>query len=426
MGVESDSGPVVVVLAAGEGRRMNSSRSKLLHQVGGHSLLRHALEAAEAIEPSQVVVVVGYQKEQVQAHLGDVAPGVLVAVQEQPTGPGDALRAGLGLLSGLGDDATILILCADLPLLQGVTLHAMIAAHRRDHDAATILGSGDTGEDAGAYVFDLGPLSASLAQAGQPQLADVVEGIRSGGGQVGTFPVTDAWQTQGVDDRVQLAAVSAEYNRRQVDRWMRAGVTVVDPATTWIEADVDVAPDVTLLPGVMLMGATSVDTGATIGPETTVKDSEIGERAVVARSTVELSVVGAGADVGPYARLRPGTQIGTAGVVGTFVETKNVIMGQRSRLGHLVYCGDATLGEGVDVGAGVVFANWDSTNRARVEVGDGAVIGAGSLIVPPALVPPGTVVPPGATVGPDETAPEAEPRRSSDDETPRRGMEAEQ
>jgi len=425
-----------MVLAAGVGQRMNSARSKVLHTIGGHTLLRHAIDAAEAVEPSELIVVVGYQRDQVQAHLGEIAPRAIVAVQENPQGTGDAVRVGLSAAEALNADTMVVVMCSDLPLLDGATLRAMMNTHRNDRDAVTVLGLPDNGDD-GAYVFDYAHLQAALsatANQASSSLGDVVSSVRLAGGQIGIHATQDDWVVRGVDDRAQLAAVGAEYNRRVVERWMQAGVTVMDPATTWIEADVDLSTDVTLLPGTMLAGATSVASGASIGPETTVKDSEVGEQSVITRSTVELAVVGAGARVGPYARLRPGSQIGADGVIGPFVETKNATLGERSRLGHLVYCGDATLGDGVDVGAGVIFANWDSTNKAHIHVGSGAVIGAGALIVPPAEVAAGAVIPPGATVQPvpgvqsagdPDPAPDgsgADPRRL-DDEAAKRGME---
>jgi len=408
------------VLAAGEGTRMKSSRSKLLHTIGGHSLLRHVCEAVEVVRPTQTVVVVGYQAALVGEHVAEVAPACKVVPQDGPACPVSAVRSGIGALDSVDDQAEVIVVYGDLPLLDGATLQAMAAAHRRDGDAATVLasagrvlvqamGDDDGGDvwpsdaDAGVYVFDYAALTSSLA--GEPaaqELPALVAQAKLAGGHIGTFLTDDPWQACGVDDRVQLARVGAEFNRRQVNRWMRAGVTVIDPATTWIEADVDLAPDVTLWPGTMLMGATSVAQGATIGPETTVKDSEVGAGAVISRSHVELAVVGPGTTVGPYARLRPGTQIGDKGVVGTFVETKNVAMGASARIGHLTYCGDATLGDGVDIGAGVVFANWDATNKARTQVGASAIIGAGALIVPPAEVPEGGVVLPGDVVRPGD------------------------
>ena len=417
-----ESGPVVIVLAAGAGARMRSSRSKLLHAIGGHSLLRHVLDAVEIVEPSQLVVVVGYQADLVGAQLAEFAPGARLAVQETPLGTADAVAVGLGVLDGLGDNALVQVVFADMPLLGGDTLTAIIETHKAQGDAATSLAPVEENEaETGLYVFDFGPLTASLADIGQDRdgtsLADVLDHVKSDGCQVGVFRLEDQWQARGVDDRVQLASLNAEYNRRQVEHWMRAGVTVMDPASTWIEADVDLAEDVTLLPGTMLIGATSVARGAVVGPETTIKDSEIGEDAVVARSTVELSVVGDGAQIGPYARLRPGTQVGAGGVVGTFVETKNATIGAGARLGHLTYCGDTNLGDQVDVGASAVFANWDTTNRSRIDVGAAAIIGAGALIVPPAVIDAKAVVPPGATITPPppETDIELsqEPRRSS-------------
>lgn len=434
MSDQAERGPVVIVLAAGIGARMKSSRSKLLHTLGGHSLLRHVLDAVEQVPSDQLVVVVGFQQDLVSAQLAEFAPGAQVVVQESPDGTLAALRLALAVVDGLAPTTPVVVACADMPLLAGATMAAIVEAHRGDNNSATVLTSAmmETASpmwppdpEAGLYVFNYQTLTEELDDVADPVgggLADVVAAAAASGQQVGDFVVQDVWQTRGCDDRVQLAALGVEYNRRLVERWMRAGVTVVDPATTWIEADVDLAADVTLLPGTMLAGATSVATGAVIGPETTVKDSEVGAGAAITRSTVELSVIGEAVTVGPYARLRPGTQIGAKGVVGTFVETKNAKLGEGARLGHLTYCGDATLGDGADVGAGVVFANWDTTNRSHTDVGAGAVIGAGSLIVPPLRIADSAVVPPGASVEADDE----QPRRSrlGDETDPaKRGLE---
>ena len=398
--IEQNTSPVAIVLAAGEGTRMKSNRAKVLHTIGGHTLLHHVCEAVEAICPSQTIVVVGFQSDVVGSHASEVSPACRVAVQATLSGPVTAVQTGLDALTDVDKSAEVVVVFADMPMLSGATLQAMVQAHRRDGDAATVLAiSGQDDADPGAYVFDFSSLTDALAQLpDQPSETTFNELLNVTPGHVGAFYTEDMWQGSGVDDRVQLAKLGAEYNRRQVNRWMRAGVTVIDPSSTWIEADVDLAPDVTLLPGTMLTGATSVAQGATIGPETTVKDSEVGEGATITRSQVELSVIGAGVSVGPYARLRPGTQIGELGVVGTFVETKNVVMGARSRIGHLTYCGDATLGDAVDMGAGVIFANWDATNRARTEVGASAIIGAGALLIPPTTVAEDSVVQPGVIV----------------------------
>jgi len=214
-------------------------------------------------------------------------------------------------------------------------------------------------------------------------------------------------QTEGANDRAQLAALAAEMNRRILDRWMADGVTVVDPTSTWIDADVKLAPDVTLLPGVQLQGATVVEEDAVIGPDTTLKDVEVGAGARVVRTHAELAVIGAGADVGPFAYLRPGTVLGADGKIGTFVETKNADIGPGAKVPHLSYVGDATIGEGANIGAGTIFANYDGIAKHRthigayaktasnntfvapVNVGDGAATGAGSVIRRD--VPPGTL-----------------------------------
>jgi bifunctional UDP-N-acetylglucosamine pyrophosphorylase/glucosamine-1-phosphate N-acetyltransferase len=211
-------------------------------------------------------------------------------------------------------------------------------------------------------------------------------------------------QTSGANDRVQLAGLAVELNRRILERWMRAGVTVVDPRSTWVDADVVLEPDVTLLPGVQLLGATVVAADAVVGPDCTLKDVEVGRGATVVRSHAELAVVGAGARVGPYSYLRPGTELGAGGKIGGFVETKNARIGERAKVPHLSYVGDAEVGEGTNIGAGTVVANFDGVQKHRtkigryartasnntfvapVEVGDGAATGAGAVIrrdVPP-------------------------------------------
>jgi bifunctional UDP-N-acetylglucosamine pyrophosphorylase / glucosamine-1-phosphate N-acetyltransferase len=205
-------------------------------------------------------------------------------------------------------------------------------------------------------------------------------------------------QTEGVNDRVQLARIGAELNRRIVEGWMREGVTVMDPATTWIDADVVLGADVTILPGTQLLGATLVGEDAVIGPDSTLKDCEVGPGARVVRTHGELAVVGGEANVGPYSYLRPGTVLGARGKIGGFVETKNAVIGDGAKVPHLSYVGDAEIGEGANIGAGTIFANYDGVRKHRtkvgrhartasnntfvapVEVGDGAATGAGTVV----------------------------------------------
>ena len=205
-------------------------------------------------------------------------------------------------------------------------------------------------------------------------------------------------QTEGANDRVQLAQLGRELNRRIVEDWMREGVTVMDPATTWVDAAVVLAPDVTLLPGTQLLGATVVGENAVIGPDTTLKDCEIGRAARVVRTHGELAVIGQGANVGPFAYLRPGTTLGAHGKIGAFVETKNAQIGDGAKVPHLSYVGDAEIGDGTNIGAGTIFANYDGTHKHRTTVGKGAKTGANNTFVAPVTIGDGAVTGGGTVV----------------------------
>ncbi len=425
----------VVVLAAGEGKRMKSSRSKLLHEIAGHSLVSYSIRAATSLEPERVVVVVGHRRDQVQAHLAEIAPHVLTAVQDEQLGTGHAVQIALTKLTGLTGE--IVVTYGDVPLLTAETLTELVASHRKNGSAVTVLtarvpdpsGYGrvvrdaddlvsrivehkDAGPDelgiaeinSGIYVFDADALRGGLAEIsadnaqGELYLTDVVEVARRSGKAVRAHLIEDLWQTEGVNDRVQLAAINAELNRRILLDWMRAGVTILDPATTWVHASVDLAVDVTLLPGTSLEGATSVAAGATIGPETTLIDVEVGERATVTRTQGSLSVIGADANVGPFAYLRPGTTVGPRGKIGTFVEAKNAHLGAGAKAPHLAYLGDAEIGDGTNIGAGVIFANYDGVTKSTTRVGAYSFIGSDSVLVAPVEVADGTYVAAGSTI----------------------------
>lgn len=410
----------VVVLAAGGGTRMKSQRSKLLHEVAGHSMLSYAVSAAEAVDPEHLVVVVGHQREQVTAHLADIAPEVTTAVQEEQHGTGHAVQCGL---AGLGElSGEVIVTYGDVPMLTGQTLQSLVAAHREASDAITVLtarvpdptGYGrivrddhglverivehkDADDDiraideinSGIYIFDAAVLRDGLAQMtpdnaqGELYLTDVLGFARSAGRSVGAYEVDDLWQTEGVNDRVQLARMNREMNRRICEKWMRAGVTILDPATTWIHASVDIAQDVTILPGTHLEGATSIATGAVIGPDTTLIDTEVGEGATIERSKVLLGVIGAGATVGPFSYVRPGTELGEKAKIGAFVETKNAVIGAGAKVPHLTYAGDAIIDEGANIGAGTIFANYDGDKKWKTHVGRDAFVGSNSVLVAP-------------------------------------------
>ena len=435
----------VVVLAAGSGTRMRSKLMKVLHPVGGRSMIGHVLTAALHVEPEHLVAVVGHSREQVGQHILDQVPTALLAVQETQEGTGHAVRIAVESLAAAGTTGgVVVVMSGDTPLLEGETLSALLAEHLGEPGRAlTVLtaevpdpfGYGrvlrdDRGEvtaiveekdataeqarvheiNSGIFAFDGRFLADAVARItnhnakGEYYLTDVVDIARQDGRSVGAHSIADVMQTEGANDRVQLASLAAELNHRTLERWMRAGVTVRDPSSTWIDADVVLEPDVTLLPGVQLLGATMVAEDAVIGPDCTLKDVEVGPGATVVRSHAELALIGAGASVGPFSFLRPGTELGPGGKIGAFVETKNAQIGDGAKVPHLSYVGDAEIGAGANIGAGTVFANYDGLAKHRtrvgrlartasnntfvapVEIGDGAATGAGTVVrrdVPP-------------------------------------------
>jgi bifunctional UDP-N-acetylglucosamine pyrophosphorylase / glucosamine-1-phosphate N-acetyltransferase len=439
LSVHSDQAPspvaAVVILAAGEGKRMKSSRSKLLHEIAGHSMLSYAITAATAVQPEHIVVVVGHLRDQVEAHLAEIAPHVMIAVQEQQLGTGDAVQVALGQLADVTGD--VIITMGDVPMLTGETLVALTQEHRACQAAVTVLtaqvpdptGYGrilrdpdgmvtgivehrDADEaqreiieiNSGIYVFDAATLRSALTEIapdndqGELYLTDVLTVVRKAGKSVGAYVIDDLWQTEGINDRIQLWRMNAEMNRRILHNWMREGVTVVDPATTWVHASVDLAQDVILLPGTSLQGATSVAAGAQIGPDTTLIDVEVGENAVVTRTHASLSVIGPGSTVGPYAHLRPGTTLGAGGKIGTFVEAKNARLGPGAKAPHLSYLGDAVIGEGANIGAGVIFANYDGVRKSTSTVGAYTFVGSNAVLVAPLDVADGAYIAAGSTL----------------------------
>ena len=444
----------VIVLAAGGGTRMKSKTMKVLHPIAGRSMIGHVLTAAQALEPSQIVAVVGHQREQVGPHVQDLVPDAVLAVQETQEGTGHAVRIAWESLQAHGGSAggTVLVAYGDTPLLEGESLRAFADFHRSNDAAVSILtglvdepfGYGrivrgdDDGVEAiveekdatpdqaaireinsGILAIDADFLEAALPRIsddnakGEYYLTDVVALARQDGRTVAAYPLDDVLQTEGANDRAQLSALAKEKNRRILTHWMKEGVTVLDPDTTWVDADVKLARDVTVLPGVQLLGATVVGEDAVIGPDSTLKDVEVGEGARVVRTHAELAVIGAGANVGPFSYLRPGTDLGAGGKIGGFVETKNARIGEGAKVPHLSYVGDAEIGEGTNIGAGTIFANYDGVAKHRttigrhartasnntfvapVTIGDGAGTGAGAVIRED--VPPGAL---GLSAGP--------------------------
>jgi bifunctional UDP-N-acetylglucosamine pyrophosphorylase/glucosamine-1-phosphate N-acetyltransferase len=433
-------------MAAGLGTRMKSATPKVLHEIGGRSLVGHAVVTARALAPEHLVVVVGNGREQVEAHLATVDPEVKTAVQEQQLGTGDAVRAGLTAVPA-DFDGTVIVTSGDVPLLEAETLVELVAEHDKQGNAVTVLtarvpdptgyGRIVPGEDgtvaaivehkdatpeqrqideinAGIYAFDAATLRDGLSRIttdnaqGELYLTDVIAIAKADGKRVGAYVTADAMQTEGVNDRVQLAALRAELNRRTLDKLMRDGVTIVDPNTTWVDQTVQLARDVTLLPNTQLHGTTTVDEGATIGPDTTLTNVQVGAQATVIRTHGSDSEIGPQASVGPFAYLRPGTKVGVKGKIGTFVETKNTTIGDGAKVPHLTYAGDATIGEGANIGAGTIFANYDGVAKHPTHIGKYSFIGSNSVLVAPRTVADGAYLAAGTAltedVGPGEIA----------------------
>jgi len=417
----------VIVLAAGGGTRMKSKTMKVLHPLGGRSMIGHVLAAVQAMEPTRVVAVVGHQREQVGPHIQELLPDAVLAVQETQQGTGHAVRVAMEALAaqGAGTSGTVVVAAGDTPLLEGESLRAFAVEHEAAQRAVSILSGvvpdpfgygrvvrnheGDveaiveekdaTDEqreiceiNSGILAFDAEFLLDALARItndnakGEYYLTDTVQIARDAGLTVGAHAIDDVRQTEGANDRAQLADLGRELNRRIVTRWMKDGVTVMDPATTWIDADVVLAEDVTILPGTQLLGATVVAEDAVIGPDTTLKDCEVGRGARVVRTHGELAVVGDEATVGPFSYLRPGTRLGVRGKIGAFVETKNAAIGDGAKVPHLSYVGDAEIGEGTNIGAGTIFANYDGVAKHRTTVGRHARTGSNNTFVAPVTI----------------------------------------
>jgi bifunctional UDP-N-acetylglucosamine pyrophosphorylase/glucosamine-1-phosphate N-acetyltransferase len=435
----------VIVLAAGVGKRMKSDLPKVLHPVLGRTLVGHVLAAVDAALPgSRVLVVIGRGAERVAEHVAQQAPHAATVLQAEQRGTGHAVRVALDAVPD--DDGPVVVLNGDLPLISPDTLRALVAEHEAARAGVTLLtaevadpaGAGrivrtegggvariverrDASPaelaineiNAGAYAFDAGALREMLGKIstnndqGEEYLTDVVALMVSGGWPVRAHRTADPDETLGANDRAELAALRATMRHRINTEFMLAGVGIVDPATTWIDVTAHVAPDAVVEPNTHLRGASRVETGAVVGPDTSLIDTEVGAGATVVRTHAVGARVGPGATVGPFAYLRPGTVLAAGAKVGTFVETKNAQLGEGAKVPHLSYIGDATIGEHSNVGAATVTVNYDGVAKhhtvigahartgadnmfvAPVEVGDGAYTAAGSVIVDD--VPPGAL-----------------------------------
>ncbi len=417
---------------------MKSQVPKVLHTLCGRSMLGHALAAARELQPQRLVVVAGHGREQVTAEVARVAPDATVVVQERLGGTGHAVRMVTEVLGAL--NGTVVVTYGDMPLLRAETLAALVAEHAARHNAVTVLtaevanpsGYGRIVRDqlgalaeiveeadatpgqraiseinSGCYAFDgalLGDAIKRVATSnaqGQEYLTDVVAILRGDGHPVGAMIAADGGEIQGVNDRVQLAQVRGALNQRLLEAWMRSGVTVVDPATTWVDADVTIGQDTEIRPGTHLEGSTAIGSRAQVGPDCTLVDTTVGDDAAISYAVARSAQIGDGVSVGPFAYLRPGAKIGPGAHIGTYVELKNATVGEGSKVPHLTYVGDADIGRDANIGAGTIFANYDGVAKRHSTVGDGAFVGSDSVLIAPVTIGDGAYTAAGSAISED-------------------------
>ncbi len=430
----------VVILAAGEGTRMKSSTPKVLHPIAGRTLVGHVLNAVDALDPKNVRVVVGAGREQVEAHIAEIAPKAVTVFQEKRGGTGHATQLAL---AGLNPSGTILVLAGDTPMLTGTSLAQLLAEHHAggftasvmtaEHPDPTGYGRIIRGDDAsllriveerdadeiqrdiievnsGVYAFDAAKLAGAIGKLkndnsqGELYLTDVIEILRNEGGKIAAVLIDDFIEILGVNDRVQLAESASLLRDRINEDLMKSGVTIVDPLTTWVDATATIAPDVVLAPGTAIHGATTIASGAVIGPRTTLIDCTVAANARVLESQCTEAIIGEGVNIGPYSYLRAGTKLLSGSKVGAYVEMKNATLGEGSKVPHLSYVGDAVIGEGTNIGAATIFVNYDGVEKHYSVVGDHVRIGSDSMLVAPVTIGDGAYTAAGSVITEDVPA----------------------
>lgn len=424
-----------IILAAGQGTRMKSKLYKVLHPVCGKPMVQHVIDHVNQLQIEDIVTVIGHGAEKVQEQLGDSCK---YALQDQQLGTAHAVMQAESVLSG--KSGTTLVICGDTPLIKAETMEELIALHERSQAKATILtayadnptgygrvlrGEGGLVEkivehkdasdeeryvkeiNTGTYCFDNQALFSALKKVsnenvqGEYYLPDVIEILKQEGETVTAFQSSDFEETLGVNDRVALSQAEQILRKRINESHMRNGVTIIDPLTTFIEADVQIGQDTVIKPGSCIKGNSVIGQDCMIGPNTEINDCEIGDGTEIFQSVVHESSIGSAVKIGPFAHVRPHSDIHDSVKIGNFVEIKKAVFGNGSKASHLSYIGDAEVGENVNIGCGSITVNYDGKNKHLTKIEDNVFIGCNSNLVAPVTIGEGAYVAAGSTITQD-------------------------
>lgn len=424
-----------IILAAGQGTRMKSKLYKVLHPVCGKPMVQHVVDHVKSLNINEIMTIVGHGAEKVKAQLGESS---LYALQEEQLGTAHAVQQAKEMLAG--KEGTTIVVCGDTPLIKGETMEALFRHHEETSAKATILtarAADPTGygriirndqarverivehKDAteeertineintGTYCFDNKALFEALNNVGNNNvqgeyyLPDVIEILKAQGETVSAYVTSSFEETLGVNDRVALAEAERIMRKRINEGHMRNGVTLIDPANTYIGPDVTIGSDSIVYPGTIISGETVIGTECVIGPNSEISNCEIGNETVVRQSSAFNSKIGSEVNIGPYAHIRPQSEIDDQVKIGNFVEIKKAVFGKGSKASHLSYIGDAEVGRDVNIGCGTITVNYDGKNKFLTKIEDGAFIGCNSNLVAPVTVGKGAYVAAGSTITDD-------------------------
>ncbi|MED3746082.1 bifunctional UDP-N-acetylglucosamine diphosphorylase/glucosamine-1-phosphate N-acetyltransferase GlmU [Peribacillus psychrosaccharolyticus] len=424
-----------IILAAGQGTRMKSKLYKVLHPVCGKPMVQHVVDQVKQLRTEEIVTVIGHGAELVQDQLGASSQ---YALQDKQLGTTHAVMQAKQILAGKA--GTTLVICGDTPLIKAETMEALISIHEEADAKATILtaaadnpaGYGrvirnelgqvqkivehkDANEseltvkeiNTGTYCFDNEALFNALKKVsnenvqGEYYLPDVIEILKAQGEVVTAYQTNDFNETMGVNDRIALSEAEKIMRKRINESLMSNGVTIIDPASTYVDADVMIGQDTILYPGTVIQGQTQIGTDCLIGPNSELKNVQLGNRSVVKQSVAHDSSIGSDVNIGPFAHIRPQSDIKDEVKIGNFVEIKKALFGKASKASHLSYIGDAEVGEDVNIGCGSITVNYDGKNKHLTKIGDGVFVGCNSNLVAPVAIGEGAYIAAGSTITKD-------------------------